>query len=84
MLFLAGDDAGPSDPLTAPLTPVFQTLGLVGAIVIALALVVLVVRFVRLRRGERIPRPLTVAAVVGGAAGFIVLVMAIGAGVVVA
>ncbi|QCR20232.1 hypothetical protein [Agrococcus sp. SGAir0287] len=84
MLFLAGDDAGPSDPLTADLTPVFQTLGVVGAVVVVLALVVLAVRFARLRRRETIPRALTVAAVVGGAIGFILLVMAIGAGVVVA
>ncbi|MFC7432048.1 MULTISPECIES: hypothetical protein [unclassified Agrococcus] len=84
MLFLQGDDAGPSDPLTADLTPVFQVLGIVGAIAVVLALIVIVVRFRRLRRQETLPRPLTVAAVVGGAIGFLLLVMAIGAGVVAA
>ena len=84
VLFLAGDDAGPSDPLTADLTPVFQVLGVLGAVAILLAIVVLAVRLVRLRRGEAIPRPLTVAAVVGGSIGVILLVMAVGAGVVVA
>jgi hypothetical protein len=83
MLFLADDESGPSDPLTADLTPVFQTLGALGAVVVALAIVVLVVRFMRLRRGESIPKPVTVAAVVAGSVGVILLVMSVGAGVVV-
>ncbi|MFM2475542.1 hypothetical protein, partial [Burkholderia cenocepacia] len=61
MLFLAGDDAGPSDPLTADLTPVFQILGLLGAVAVALAIVVLVLRF-RARRQERaFPKAVTIA-----------------------
>lgn len=84
MLFLAGDDAGPSDPLTADLTPVFQTLGVLGAIAVALALVVLVARFRARQRDRAFPRVVTVVASAAGIVGFILLVMAIGAGVVVA
>jgi hypothetical protein len=84
MRFLADDEAGPSDPLTADLTPVFQALGVASVVVLVLAAVVLVMRFMRLRRQETFPRPLTVAAVVGGAIAVVVLAMAIGAGVVVA
>lgn len=84
MLFLAGDDAGPSDPLNAELTPVFQVLGVVGAIAIVVAAVLLTMRAVRRRRGGSMPQPVTVAATIGGCIGVILVVMAIGAGVVVA
>lgn len=84
MLFLSGDDAGPSDPLTADLTPVFQGLGVVGAIGIVLAVVALVARSVRLRREQPFPPAATVVAYVVGSIGVILLVMSIGAGVVVA
>jgi len=84
MLFLAGDDAGPSDPLTADLTPVFQTLGVVGAIAVVLAIVVLVARFLARRRDRAFPKAVTVVASAAGIVGFLLLVMAIGAGVVVA
>lgn len=84
MLFLAGDDAGPSDPLTADLTPVFQTLGVLGAVAVALAIVVLVVRFRARRHDRTFPKVVTVVASAAGIVGFLLLVMAVGAGVVVA